>query len=258
MNSNIKIMKTLMKIPTTLDEDMESLLLLLSITAQSDALPGQLQQQPCKKSKLARSGNGTTSTAIMDIFLVSQDSIHLEGQWKSSLQICGICGMQWTRCTSLHWRQRRGRQSIVKINRKKLRAKQLPHASDSPFCQFAQITQLPWVPSTNKHVVKKAENRQSWTRRKATRLVADLFPAQKWIGYDNKTAVKIMDDDNREGLCFFHSHSHDKYMQSRHYPRTWHKEYSSFCTSWCHSFWQDDQASRPGLQNDMSRIQHGR
>jgi hypothetical protein len=140
MNSNIKIMKTLMKIPTTLDEDMESLLLLLSITAQSDALPGQLQQQPCKKSKLARSGNGTTSTAIMDIFLVSQDSIHLEGQWKSSLQICGICGMQWTRCTSLHWRQRRGRQSIVKINRKKLRAKQLPHASDSPFCQFAQIT----------------------------------------------------------------------------------------------------------------------
>ena len=142
MNINIKIMKTLMKIPTTLDEDMESLLLLLSITAQSDALPGQLQQQPCKKSKLARSGNGTTSTAIMDIFLVSQDSIHLEGQRKSSLQICGICGMQWTRCTSLHRRQRRGRQSIVKIIRKKLRAKQLPHASDRPFCQFAQITQL--------------------------------------------------------------------------------------------------------------------
>jgi hypothetical protein len=33
-----------------------------------------------------------------------------------------------------------------------------------------------------------------------TPLVADIFPAHKRIGYDKKTAVKIMDDDNRDIL----------------------------------------------------------
>ena len=35
-----------------------------------------------------------------------------------------------------------------------------------------------------------------------TPLVADIFPAHKRIGYDIKTAVKIMDDDNRDIAIF--------------------------------------------------------
>jgi hypothetical protein len=97
MNVSIKIIfdttATLMKIPMTSDEDTASLLLSSSVAAQSDALPEQLKQRPRKKSKLARSGNGSTSATVrpptahrvshdatimmaMDIFLISQDSIH--------------------------------------------------------------------------------------------------------------------------------------------------------------------------------------
>jgi hypothetical protein len=39
-----------------------------------------------------------------------------------------------------------------------------------------------------------------------TLLVADLFPAHKRIGYDKKTAVKIMDDDNRDITIFIIAH----------------------------------------------------
>ena len=35
-----------------------------------------------------------------------------------------------------------------------------------------------------------------------TPLVADIVPAHKRIGYDIKTAVKIMDDDNRDIAIF--------------------------------------------------------
>jgi hypothetical protein len=63
-------------------------------------------------------------------------------------------------------RKRRGRQSLVEIIRKKLRAKQLPHASDRPFANLCGSNNgigmgNSWVPSTNKHVVKKAENMQT-------------------------------------------------------------------------------------------------
>ena len=97
---------TSMKIPTTSDEDTTSLLLLPSVAAQSDALPEQLQQQLHKKSKLAKSGNGSTSAAIrpptahrvshnatittaMDIFLMSQDSIFLKA---NGSQVCKYVG----------------------------------------------------------------------------------------------------------------------------------------------------------------------
>jgi hypothetical protein len=102
-----------------------------------------------------------------------------------------------------------------------------------------------WVPSTNKHVVKTAEKmqtnypvRQDETFRHGyipnkidesrlawscaidsrislayaageddpTPLVADLFPAHKRIGNDKKTAVKIMDGDNRDIAIFIITH----------------------------------------------------
>ena len=166
MNIRIKItfdpMTTLMKIPTTSDDDTASLLLLLSITTQSDALPRQLQQQRCKKSKLARSGNGSTSNAVMDIFLVSQDSIHLEGQQKLSLQICvcGICGMQWTRCTSLHQRQGRGWQ-LISWNHQKKAKSQTASLRQWPSSHNGIDLANSWVPSTNKHVMKQAEKMQT-------------------------------------------------------------------------------------------------
>jgi hypothetical protein len=102
-----------------------------------------------------------------------------------------------------------------------------------------------WVPSTNKHVVKTAEEiqtdypvrrdksfqhgyipykkdetRLAWTCAIVSRislaytageddptpLVADIFPAHKRIGYDKKMAMKIMDDDNRDIAIFIITH----------------------------------------------------
>ena len=39
-----------------------------------------------------------------------------------------------------------------------------------------------------------------------TPLVADIFPAHKRIGYDIKTDMKIMDDDNRDIIFFIITH----------------------------------------------------
>ena len=39
-----------------------------------------------------------------------------------------------------------------------------------------------------------------------TPLVADIFPAHKRIGYDKKTDMKIMDDDNRDIVFFIITH----------------------------------------------------
>ncbi len=39
-----------------------------------------------------------------------------------------------------------------------------------------------------------------------TPLVADIFPTHKRIGYDKKTAVKIMDDNNRDIVIFTITH----------------------------------------------------
>ena len=102
-----------------------------------------------------------------------------------------------------------------------------------------------WVPSRNLHVVKTAEQMQmdypvrrdekfrhgyipynkdesrlAWScaidsrislafaagEDDPTPLVADIFPAHKRIGYDEKTAEKIMDDDNRDIANFIITH----------------------------------------------------
>jgi len=102
-----------------------------------------------------------------------------------------------------------------------------------------------WVPSTNKHVVKTAEEMQTeypvrrdktfrhgyitdkkdetrlaWScainsrislayaagEDDPTPLVADIFLAHKRIGYDEKTAMKIMDEDNRDIAIFIIIH----------------------------------------------------
>ena len=139
---------------------------------------------------------------------------------------------------------------LVEMIRGKLIAEQLPHSSDRPFGNSHQTTNgigmgNSWVPSTNLHVVKTAEEMQmdypvrrdetfrhgyipynkdesrlAWScaidsrislayaagEDDPTPLVADIFPAHKRIGYDEKTAEKIMDDDNRDIAIFIITH----------------------------------------------------
>ncbi len=57
------------------------------VAAQSDTPPEQLQQRPRKKSKLAGSGNGSISSAVMKIVLMTQDSIDLERPTKAKFVI---------------------------------------------------------------------------------------------------------------------------------------------------------------------------
>ena len=135
---------------------------------------------------------------------------------------------------------------LVEIIRKKLRAKQRPHASDRPFANSCESHNgigmgNSWVPSTNNHVVKTAEEMQTnypvrrgetfrhgdipykkdetrlaWScaidsrislayaagEDDPTPLFADIFLAHKRIGYNKQTSVKIMDDDNRDIAIF--------------------------------------------------------
>ena len=233
-----------LKIPMTSDEDTVSLLLSPSVAAQSDMPPKQLQQRPRKKSKLAGSGNGSISSTVVKIFLMTQDSIDLERPVKAKFAI------MWDAMKKMHEPSviegsEEANNQLVEIIRKKLRAKQLPHASDRPFGNLRGshngigMGNL-WVPSTNKHVVKTAkemqtdypvrrdetfqhgyipyridESRLAWSctidsrislADDPTPLVVDLFPAHKRIGYDKKTAVKIMDDDNRDIAIFIITH----------------------------------------------------
>ena len=122
-----------MKIRMTSDEDTESLLLLLSVAAQSDA--------------------------VVDIFLMSPDSIDLERPTKAEFAI------MWDAMNKMHEPSvikgsAEANNQLVEIIRNKLRAKQLPHASDRPFAKSRRSNNL-WVPRTNKHVVKKAEEMQT-------------------------------------------------------------------------------------------------
>jgi len=139
---------------------------------------------------------------------------------------------------------------LVEIIRNKQSAKQLPHPSDRPFANSRVSNNVigmgnSWVPSTNKHAVKTAEEMQtncpvrrdetfrhgyipykkdetrlSWScaidsrislayaarEDDPTPLVADIFPAHKRISYDKKKVVKIMDDDNRDIAIFIITH----------------------------------------------------
>jgi len=231
------------------DEDTASLLLSPSVTAQSNTPPEQLQQRPHKKSKLAGSGNVSISAAVVKIFLMSQDSVDLEKPTKAKFAI------MWDAMKKMHEPSviegsAEANNQLVQIIRKKLRAKQLPHASDRPFGNSRGLHNVIgmgnlWVPSTNKHVVKTAEEMQTYypVRRDErfrhgyildkidetrlawscaidsrnslaysageddpTPLVADIFPAHKRIGYDKETGMKIMDDDNRDIAIFIITH----------------------------------------------------
>ena len=136
-----------------------------SVAAQSNTPPEQLQQRPHKKSKLAGSGNVSISAAVMKIFLMSQDSVDLEKPTKAKFAI------MWDAMKKMHEPlviegSAEANNQLLQIIRKKLRAKQLPHASDCPFANLCGSNNgigmgNSWVPSTNKHVVKKAENMQT-------------------------------------------------------------------------------------------------
>ena len=127
--------------------------------------PEQLQQRPRKKSKLAWSGNGSISAAVMKIFLVTQDSIDLERPTRAKFVIL------WDATKKMHEHSviqgsAEADNQLVEIIRKKLRDKQLPHASDRPFGNSCGLHNgigmgNSWVPSTNTHVVKTAEEMQT-------------------------------------------------------------------------------------------------
>jgi len=127
--------------------------------------PKQLQQRPRKKSKLARSGNGSISAAVMKIFLMTQDSIDLERPTRAKFTIL------WDAMKKMHEPSviegsAEADNQLVEIIRKKLRDKQLPHASDRPFGNSCGLHNgigmgNSWVPSTNTHVVKTAEEMQT-------------------------------------------------------------------------------------------------
>ena len=130
-----------------------------------DTPPEQLQQRPRKKSKLARSGNGSISDAVMKIFLMTQDSIDLERPTKAKFAI------MWDAIKKMHEPSviegsAEADNQLVEIIRKKLRAKQLPRASDRPFGNLHGSHNgigmgNSWVPSTNRHAVKTAEEMQT-------------------------------------------------------------------------------------------------
>jgi hypothetical protein len=136
--------------------------------AQSDALPEQLQQRLRKKSKLARSGNGSISAAVVEIFLVSLHSIDLEKPTETEF------ATMWDAIKKMHVPSvieviegsKEAGNHLVEIISNKLRAKQLPHASDRPFgnlCRSHNSIGMAntWVPSTNKHVAKTADEMQT-------------------------------------------------------------------------------------------------
>jgi hypothetical protein len=109
--------------------------------------------------------NVSISAAVMKIFLMSQDSVDLEKPTNTKFVI------MWDAMKKMHKPlviegSAEADNQLVEIIRKKHRAKQLPHASDRPFANSRGshndigMGNL-WVPSTNKHVVKTAEELKS-------------------------------------------------------------------------------------------------
>ena len=143
MNVSIKIIfdptTTSMKIPTTSDEDTASLLLSPSVATQSDALPEQLQQWPCKKSKLARSGYESTSAAVMPptahrmLHDVTTTTAKANG---SRVRNYVGCNEQDGQAFS-DQRERRGWQSISWNHQKKAKSRTASSHQQPSFCKFA-------------------------------------------------------------------------------------------------------------------------
>ena len=96
---------------------------------------------------------------------MTQDSIDLERPTKAKFVI------MWDAMKKMHEPSviegsAEADNQLVEIIRKKQRAKQLPHASDRPFANSRGSHNgigmgNSWVPSTNKHVVKTAEEMQT-------------------------------------------------------------------------------------------------
>jgi hypothetical protein len=189
--------------------------------------------------------NVSISAAVMKIFLMSQDSVDLEKPTKAEFAIMWYAMKKMHEPSVIEGSAEADNQ-LVEIIRRKQRAKQLPHASDRPFANSCESHNgigmgNSWVPSTNNHVVKTAEEMQTdypvrqdetfqhgnipykkdetrlaWScainsrislayaagEDDPTPLFADIFPAHKRIGYNKQTSVKIMDDDNRDIAIF--------------------------------------------------------
>ena len=106
-------------------------------------------------------GNVSISAAVMELFLMSQDSIDLEKPTKAEFAI------MWDAMKNMHEPSviegsAEADNQLVEIIRKKQRAKQPPRASDRPFANTHGSNNgigmgNSWVASTNKHVVKTAE-----------------------------------------------------------------------------------------------------
>jgi hypothetical protein len=104
------------------------------------------------------------SAAVMKIFLVSQDSVDLEKPMKAEIEIMWDAMKQMQEPSVIEGST--ADNQLVKIIRKKQRAKQLPRASDHPFANSRGSNNgisigNSWVRSTNKHVVKTAAEVQT-------------------------------------------------------------------------------------------------
>jgi len=187
------------------------------------------------------------TAAVMEIFLLmSQQSNVFEKPTIDVLEIM-LHAMSNMHEPSVVQGSVEADNQLVEMIREKLIAEQLPHSSDRPFANSRQTTNgigmiNSWVPSTNKHVVKTADEMQTdypvrrdemfrhcyipYKDDEEARLVfscivdslislaytageddpapllADLYPLHKRNSYDEKTAVKVMDDDNRDIAIF--------------------------------------------------------
>jgi hypothetical protein len=107
--------------------------------------------------------NVSISAIFMKIFLMSQDSIDLEKPTKTKFAI------MWDAMKKMHKPlaiegSAEADNHLVEIIRKKQRGKQLTHASDRPFANLRGSNNgigmgNSWVPSTNKHVMRKQQRK---------------------------------------------------------------------------------------------------
>jgi hypothetical protein len=110
-----------------------------SVATQSDALPEQLQQWPCKKSKLARSGYESTSAAVMPptahrmFHDVTTTTAKANG---SRVRNYVGCNEQDGQAFS-DQRERRGRQSISWNHQKKAMSRTASSHQQPSFCKCA-------------------------------------------------------------------------------------------------------------------------
>jgi hypothetical protein len=122
------------------------------------------REVPCA-SPPVNEDNKDENDAVMKNFLMTQDSIDLERPTKAEFAIMWDAMKKMHESSVIEGSVEADNQ-LVEIIRKKLRNKQLPHASDRPFGNSRGSHNgigmgKSSVPSTNKHVVKTAEERQT-------------------------------------------------------------------------------------------------